>query len=128
MVRFLSLLASGLSLGGVYALVSLGFVLVFKSTRVLNLAMGEFLMVGTYLGFFFISHLGWPFIPAIVVVAILMGILGLFVHYRIMRGLVGRPFFAIVLVTIGVAIVIRGVILVVAGPIELARMTSLSTR
>ena len=128
MVRFLSLLASGLSLGGVYALVSLGFVLVFKSTRVFNLAMGEFLMVGTYLGFFFISHLGWPFIPAIVVVAILMGILGLFVHYRIMRGLVGRPFFAIVLVTIGVAIVIRGVILVVAGPIELARMTSLSTR
>ena len=128
MVRFLTLLASGLSLGGVYALVSLGFVLVFKSTRVLNLAMGEFLMVGAYLGFFFISHLGWPFIPALVAVAILMGILGLFVHYRIMRGLVGRPFFAIVLVTIGVAIVIRGVILVVAGPIERARMTALSSR
>lgn len=72
MVRFLTLLASGLSLGGVYALVSLGFVLVFKSTRVLNLAMGEFLMVGAYLGFFFISHLGWPFIPALVAVAIPM--------------------------------------------------------
>jgi branched-chain amino acid transport system permease protein len=125
MERFITLLASGLSLGAVYALVSLGFVLVFKSTRVLNLAMGEFLMIGTYIGFFLISYLGMPFVPALVIVAGVMGLLGLFVHYGIMRNLVGRPFFAIVLVTIGIAIVIRGIILVVAGPIERARMTAL---
>lgn len=128
MTRFLTLLASGLSLGAVYAMVSLGFVLVFKATRVLNLAMGEFLMIGSYIGFFLISHLGMHFVPALVIVAVLMGILGLLVHYRIMRNLVGRPFFAIVLVTIGVAIVIRGVILVVAGPIERSRMTGLTNR
>ena len=45
---FMQLLLSGLSMGSIYALVALGFVLIYKATSILNLAQGEFLMVGAY--------------------------------------------------------------------------------
>ena len=125
MEQFVQLMVAGMSVGAIYALVSLGFVLVFKSTRVLNLAMGEFVMVGAYLGYWFITKLGLNFVITMILVCGLMGSLGLIVHYGIMRNLVGRPFFAIVLVTIGIATVIRAVILIVAGPIERPRLDGL---
>jgi branched-chain amino acid transport system permease protein len=125
MEQFVQLFVAGLSVGAIYALVSLGFVLVFKSTRVLNLAMGEFVMVGAYLGYWFITKLGLNFVVTMILVCGLMGSMGLLVHYGIMRNLVGRPFFAIVLVTIGIATVIRAAILIVAGPIERPRLDAL---
>ena len=57
MTQFLSLLLNGLSLGAIYALIALGFVLIYKGTGVINFAMGEFMMLGAY--FFYTANVRW---------------------------------------------------------------------
>jgi branched-chain amino acid transport system permease protein len=68
---------------------------------------------------------GLPFVVALVAVTAFMAALGLGIHYGVMRKLVGQPFFSLVLVTIGIAIVIRALVLVIYGPIERGRVQSL---
>ena len=121
----LQLVVGGLALGAIYAVVALGFVLVYKSTDVLNLAHGEFLMLGAYLAVTILVTEGLGFIVGLIVVTVAMMLFGLFLHYGIMRPMVGQGFFAIVLATIGIATVIRAIILIVYGPREQGRLTVL---
>ena len=62
MELFLQLTISGLTTGAIYALVALGFVLIYKSSDVINFAQGELLLVGAYVTYFFIVQMGlnWP--------------------------------------------------------------------
>ena len=69
------ILVSGLLFGVVYALVALGFSLVYRMTRVLNFAQGDLLMLGGFLGYGFYVSLGWPFVPTLVVASVLVGLL-----------------------------------------------------
>lgn len=121
----LSLVVGGIALGSIYGVVALGFVLVYKSTGVLNLAQGDFLMLGAYLSVTMLitNDLGLYF--ALPLVALTMALLGLAIHYSVMRRLVGQPFFSIVLVTIGIGIIIRAVVLMVYGPIEKGRVAAM---
>jgi branched-chain amino acid transport system permease protein len=121
----LPLIAGGIALGSIYGIVALGFVLVFKSTGVLNLAQGDFLMLGAYLSVTMLitNDLGIYF--ALPLVALSMALVGLAIHYSVMRRLVGRPFFSIVLVTIGVGTILRALILMKYGPIEKGRVDAL---
>lgn len=121
----LQLVVGGLALGAIYAVVALGFVLVYKSTDVLNLAHGEFLMLGSYLAVTFLVTEGLNFFVGLFVVVLVMLVFGLFIHYGIMRRMVGQGFFAIVLATIGIATVIRALLLVFYGPTERGRLTVL---
>jgi branched-chain amino acid transport system permease protein len=122
MDKFLTLLLSGIAVGAVYSMVALGFVLVFKSTDVLNFAHGEFLMIGTYLALTFLLGLGTNIWLAMLIIAALIGGLGVGIHFGIMRPLVGQPLFSVVLVTIGVSIIIRAVLLITYGPVERGRV------
>ena len=121
----LPLIVGGIALGPIYGIVALGFVLVFKSTGVLNLAQGDFLMLGAYLSVTMLVSYDSGFLIAIVAVSLVMGALGLLIHFSVMKRLVGQPFFSIVLVTIGVGIVIRAFILMIYGPIEKGRLNAL---
>ncbi len=121
----LQLLIGGLALGAIYAVVALGFVLVYKSTDVLNLAHGEFLMLGSYFAVTFLVSEGLNFFLGLVAVLAVMLVFGLFIHYGIMRRMVGQGFFAIVLATIGIATVIRALLLIFYGPTERGRLTVL---
>ena len=56
----LQLLFTGLGIGTIYALVALGFVLIFRATNVVNFAQGDFSMLGAYLMVVFAVNLGWP--------------------------------------------------------------------
>ena len=112
-------------MGSIYALVALGFVLVYKSTDVLNLAHGEFLMLGSYFSLTILATEGLNFFVGLIIILIVMALFGLFIHYGIMRRMVGQSFFAIVLATVGIATVIRAVLLMLYGPQERGRMTSL---
>lgn len=118
----LQLLIGGLALGSIYAIVALGFVLVYKSTDVLNLAHGEFLMLGAYFAVTFLVSESLNFFVGLVAVLLVMLALGLMIHYGVMRGMVGQPFFSIVLATIGIATVIRALILIIYGPQERGRL------
>ncbi len=82
---FLQLLFTGVGIGAVYALVALGFVLIFRATNVVNFAQGEFSMVAAYLMVVFAVDLGWPywlaFLIAIAGMALLGAVFNLFVYY-----------------------------------------------
>ena len=121
----LPLIVGGIALGSIYAIVALGFVLVFKSTGVLNLAQGDFLMLGAYLSVTMLVTYDVGFLIAIALVSVVMGALGLLIHFSVMSRLVGQPFFSIVLVTIGIGIIIRAIILMLYGPIEKGRLEAL---
>lgn len=118
----LQLLIGGLALGAIYAVVALGFVLVYKSTDVLNLAHGEFLMLGAYFALTFLISENLNFFLGVFVLLLVMLVFGLLVHYGIMRRMVGQGFFAIVLITLGIATIIRALLLIFYGPKERARL------
>ncbi len=118
----LQLLIGGLALGAIYAVVALGFVLVYKSTDVLNLAHGEFLMLGAYFALTFLISENLNFFLGVFVLLLVMLVFGLVVHYGIMQRMVGQGFFAIVLITLGIATIIRALLLIFYGPTERGRL------
>lgn len=123
MEKFLTLLFTGIAVGAVYAMVALGFVLVFKATDVLNFAHGEFMTVGSFLALTFLVQWGLNIWLGMLIIAILIAAMGLLIYYGVMRPLVGQPLFSVVLVTIGISIIIRAVLLMTYGPNERGRIT-----
>ena len=121
----LQLVAAGLALGAIYAVVALGFVLVHKATDVLNLAHGEFVMMATYLSVtFFVTKEMNIFVGALIVVFIMLAT-GIVIHYGIMRRMVGQTFFSIILATLGLATFIKALILIFYRAFERGRLESL---
>ena len=106
---FLHATLSGISLGCVYALVALGFVLIYKSTQVINFAQGELMMVGAYMHFGLVTSCGLSPSLAFVITVMLSGLLGAVIERLVLHPLVDQPGFALVMVTIGLATVLRAV-------------------
>lgn len=121
----MQLLLNGIAIGAVYALTALGFVLVFKATSVLNFAHGAFLMLSSYLAVTFLVTFDLPFIVGLVIIAALMAGLGVVLHYGLMRFMIGQAFFSVVLVTVGLEIVIRALLLTFYGPLPKGRVDKL---
>ena len=114
MSDFIQLTVTGLSNGAVLALAALGFVLIFKSTGVLNFAQGEFLLVGAYSIFAAVSF-GMPWPLAVVVALVIAVLLGFLVERVVLRPLVGESAIAVIMVTIGLAAVLRATVQVIWG-------------
>ena len=104
---FFQQILSGLVLGSIYALVALGFVLIYKATEVVNFAQGEFLMFGAFVGYSLMVIWGLPIWLGLFLNLILMGFLGMLVERIFIRPLIGEPLFVIAIVTIGLSIVMR---------------------
>lgn len=101
-------LVSGLSLGCVYALVATGFVIIYKATEVPNFAQGEITMVGAYLYFSCVTVLGFPAIWAVLATLVLAGLLGAVIERAVIHPISHEPPFIAIMVTIGLAILLRG--------------------
>lgn len=104
---------TGVAGGGLYALAALAFVIVYKATRVVNLAIGEFLMMGGYLFFTFASMLALPIWAAIPAAMLGSGLLGAIVERTMIRPLLGRPPISAFMVTVGLASVFVGLVEVI---------------
>jgi len=115
MTDFLQLLVQGLALGAAYALVALGFVVIYKATAVINFAHGELMLLGAYLVYGLHVEAGLPFLLAVPLAMALMALVGWAVERALLRRMVGRPTFSVVMITIGLAIVLRQVITVRFG-------------
>jgi branched-chain amino acid transport system permease protein len=101
---------TGLASGGLYALAALAFVMVYKGTRVVNLAIGEMLMIGAYLFFTFAVTFElrlWLAMPAAVLSA---GLLGAGIERTMIRPLLGEPPISVFMVTIGLSSVLVGLV------------------
>jgi branched-chain amino acid transport system permease protein len=98
---FIQLFFAGIALGCIYALIGLGFAIIFKATGVINFAQGELLLVGAYLlsAGVFEWHIGfWLALLVSIVATVLIGLL--FERF-VLRRMIGRPVFAILMITIG---------------------------
>ena len=109
MELFLMSLSTGILVGGIYALVALGWVLIYKCSGVLNLAMGELTLIGAYVTLTFYQA-GIPFILA-VICTLLVGIVLGFVTERIfLDKLIGEPILAVIMVTVGLSFFFKGLV------------------
>jgi branched-chain amino acid transport system permease protein len=115
MAFFLQLMVSGFALGMVYALIAIGFVIILKCSQAFNIAQGQFVMIGGYLGFTFLVtfHLPiWASILAAIAVAIIMGLL---IERLTLRPLVGKPVLAIIMMTIALGAILDGLATLIWG-------------
>ncbi|NOX60467.1 MAG: branched-chain amino acid ABC transporter permease [Chloroflexi bacterium] len=115
MDQFLQLTVTGLTNGAIYALVAVGFVLIYKASDVINFAQGEFLLVGAYVAAFLIGDLGlvWP-IGAVLTV-IIAAAMGVVIERLVLRPLIGEPIISVIMVTIGLASLLRALVLGIWG-------------
>jgi len=112
---FMQFFLSGLSMGSIYALVALGFVLIYKSTSILNLAQGEFLMVGAYICLSMTLDFGLSFITSFMITMVFSVLLGMAVERLVLRPLIGEPIISVIMVTIGLTYILRGVVIMLWG-------------
>lgn len=97
------LLINGIIVGALYGVVAMCFVLIYKSTQVINFAQGDFLVLGAWMCVHFIIEWQMPFVVSFVFVLIFMGIFGLVVQMLILRPLIGEPIISVIMVTIGLS-------------------------
>lgn len=107
---FLQLIFSGIVLGLVYALAALGFVLIYKASRVVNFAQGQFIAVGAFLAYWAMVSLGAPFLLAAALALALTALLGFGVERVFLKRLVGQPIISVIMATIGLASLLDGLI------------------
>ena len=102
-----SQVVSGLATGCVYALIALGFVLIFKATDVVNFAQGEFVMVSGFISYTLLIGVGLPYGLVLVATIVLSGFMGVVLERVVVRPIMDAPIFSIVIATIGASIVLR---------------------
>jgi branched-chain amino acid transport system permease protein len=98
----------GLGVGSVYALLALGFVIIYKATRVISFAQPAFMLAGVVVMTYLVKPLG--FWPAVSLAALLTGLFALAVERVAVRPMVGKPAFAVAIITLGLDVVIRVVV------------------
>jgi branched-chain amino acid transport system permease protein len=108
--QFLQATIAGLSLASIYALLALGFVIIFKSTQVLSFAHPALMIFGAYFVSYFAVTLGVNFWLALVIAIVLTALLGAAIERFTLRPLVGKPLFSLAILTIGLDIAIRVVV------------------
>lgn len=115
MEKFIQLVISGVSLGAIYGLVAIGFVLVYKATDIMNFAHGDLMALGAYFSVTMITSVDLPLAAAIIVTMVFAAAIGASVHLTLVRPMLGEPIFSIVMVTIGLSVIFRAVVLIVWG-------------
>ncbi|HSB68829.1 MAG TPA: branched-chain amino acid ABC transporter permease [Candidatus Methylomirabilis sp.] len=111
---FLQLLITGVMVGSIYALVALGWTLIYKCSGVLNLAMGELTLLGAYVCLTFYTW-GIAFPVAVVGMLCIGFLLGLLTERLFLRRMVGESILAIIMVTVGLSFFFRGIVAVIWG-------------
>ena len=109
-MQFFQLLISGVAQGCIYGLIALGFVLIYKATETVSFAQGELMMLGAFAGLVGMTMLAMPYWMAVIGAILLMALVGALVEMAVIRPILGQPAFSIVMLTIGVGYVARGLI------------------
>jgi len=115
MSDFFQFLVAGISLGSVYALICLGFVVIYRATGVINFAQGGLVVVGAYLTHQLVMRWSLPFVIGVPLAMIGVAAFGLLLERFVLRRMVGQPVFAIILITLGVLFVLEQICSVLWG-------------
>ena len=115
----IQLIVAGVATGGVYALIALGVVLIYKCSGVVNFAQGAFVMLGAYLTYAFVK-LGLPALGAVAASVVAMGFVGVAVERLVLRPMMKASIAAVMMATLGILISIRAFCLLIWGPDPIA--------
>ncbi len=114
LAEFLQFLFSGITVGSTYALAALGFTLIYNSSRVINFAQGEFIMLGGMLAVYF-THSGLPLPLALVLAIALPAVVGLVLEKVAIEPVKGAEPVTLIIITIGASLVLRGLVQIWLG-------------
>lgn len=100
----LHLLVNGLIVGTLYGVVAMCFVLIYKASKVVNFAQGEFLLIGAWVCWFLLTRYQVPFYLGFLITLAFMMMLGLMVQVIVLRPMIGEPIISVIMATIGLSI------------------------
>ncbi|HEX9289540.1 MAG TPA: branched-chain amino acid ABC transporter permease [Anaeromyxobacteraceae bacterium] len=106
----LQLVMNGLVVGSIYALVALGFVIIYKSSSILNFAQGEFLMLGAYVCLAIMTSAPVPFAAAFLLTLGFSVVLGLFLERAVLRPMIGEPVISVIMLTLGLSSILKAIV------------------
>ena len=104
------LLVNGFIVGTLYGVVAMCFVLIYKASRVVNFAQGEFLIIGAFVCFWFIQHFGVGFLGGFLLTLSFMVLFGIGLQYLVLRPMIGEPILSVIMMTIGLSIFFQALI------------------
>ena len=107
---FLQLVLNGIVIGSIYALVGLGFVIIYKSSSILNFAQGEFLMLGAYVCLAVFTTARVPFVAAFALTLLFSVMLGVLLERVLLRPMIGEPVISVIMLTLGLSSVLKAVV------------------
>ncbi|WP_048440331.1 branched-chain amino acid ABC transporter permease [Caenimonas sp. SL110] len=112
---FIELVVSGLAVGAMYGLVAMSFAIIYKATGVVNFAQGEMGMLSAYTTWSLATTFGTGGLLTVFLAVIIGAVLGLLCERLIMRPMLGEPVLSVVLVTVGLAVVLRSIVTIIWG-------------
>jgi branched-chain amino acid transport system permease protein len=112
---FIDLMTNGLLVGLMYALVAVGFVLIYKATSIINFAQGDLVMFAGYAAAVMLGLRGLPLWLMVLILCIGMIALGFVLERGILRPMIGQPLVSVIMVTIGLSFVLQGLVAIVWG-------------
>ncbi len=121
----LYLIVPGLIVGAFYGLIGMAFAVIYKATRVVNFALGEMMMLTTYTAFALQGYLDLGFVPLVLATIVIAGAIALIVEILVIRPMQSEPLFSIVMATIGLAILLRSLVVLIWGALPRPSNTGL---
>lgn len=115
MSYFIELVVSGLAVGAIYGLVAMSFAVIYKATGIVNFAQGEMGMLTAYTTWSLATAMGTGGVLSVFLAVVTGALLGLLCERLIMRPMLGEPVLSVVLVTIGLAVVLRSIVTIAWG-------------
>jgi len=115
MALFLQLTLTGLTSGAILALAALGFVLIYKSSDVINFAQGEFLLMGAYVTFAMVAQLNLHWTIGMILTIGVAVVLGVLVERLVLRPMIGEPIISVIMVTIGLSSLLKSIVSMIWG-------------
>ncbi|GHU50226.1 branched-chain amino acid ABC transporter permease [Clostridia bacterium] len=115
MELFLQQLVNGISLGSIYALIALGYTMVYGIIKLINFAHGDVYMLGAYIGYALTTYAGFSFFPAILIAMVSCGILGICIERVAYKPLRNSPRITLLITAIGVSLLLEYVLMYFVG-------------
>ncbi|MFV0497434.1 MAG: branched-chain amino acid ABC transporter permease [Candidatus Fimivivens sp.] len=114
-MTFLSYIVSGISLGSVYAIIALGYTMVYGIAKMLNFAHGDVIMVGAYMSFCATTYLGWPVFASVILAMVVCTLLGMTIEKLAYKPLRSAPSLAVLITAIGISYFLQNAALLIWG-------------
>ena len=115
MQELVQLIVTGLVIGAVYAMVAMGFALIYKATSIINFAQGEFVLIGGYVCLWLYTTEGVPIIWAFALTMLMSVVMGVVLERLILRPMIGEPIISVIMITIALATVLKSFITILWG-------------